>query len=83
LIAFKSSCQTIDETNQKDHPSLAKTIYIPTIIVLNDNLHSLISQGKEKGILVPFLAIHEGTRQYTPKDWSSPQSRQNLSRNER
>jgi tRNA (guanine37-N1)-methyltransferase len=48
--------QTIDENNWKDHPSLAETLYIPTIIVPSEHLHSLISQGKEKGILVPFLA---------------------------
>lgn len=46
----------IDEHNWKDHPSLTETIYLPTIIVPSEHLHSMLSQGKQKGILVPFLA---------------------------
>jgi tRNA (guanine37-N1)-methyltransferase len=46
----------INENNWKDHPSLTETLHIPTIIVPSEHLHSLIGQGKDKGILVPFLA---------------------------
>lgn len=47
---------TVDEHNWKNHPSLTETIYLPSIIVPSEHLHSLLSQGTQKGILVPFLA---------------------------
>lgn len=46
----------VDEHNWKNHPSLTETIYLPTIIVPSKHLHSMLSQGNNKGLLVPFLA---------------------------
>ncbi|GFH47946.1 hypothetical protein CTEN210_04422 [Chaetoceros tenuissimus] len=46
----------VNESNWREHPSLKEILYIPSILVPSEYLHSLISQGKEKGILIPYLA---------------------------
>ena len=48
----------VDENNWRDHPSLTETLHIPTMIVASEHVHSMLSQGNDKGILVPFLASH-------------------------
>lgn len=46
----------VNESNWREHPSLKEILYVPSILVPSEYLHSLISQGKEKGILIPYLA---------------------------
>jgi tRNA (guanine37-N1)-methyltransferase len=47
-----------DEINWRDHPSLSETYQIPTIIVPSENVHHMLSNSKERGILVPYLVSH-------------------------
>ena len=47
-----------DEHNWREHPALTETLKIPTVIVPAKYLHPMISQGKEQGLLAPFVASH-------------------------